>query len=87
MREASHIFSTKNIGKFKILSFEIIMKRLLTTSLVLNNRALIINHMVYRKFYSSNQVTVTFRSIYLSIYQNFNQPVHNTVNPLYNGTH
>ena len=38
--KASHIFSTKNIGKFKILTFEILTKRYLTTSLVLNNRAL-----------------------------------------------
>ena len=38
--KASHIFSTKNIGEFKILTFEILTKRSLTTSLVLNNRAL-----------------------------------------------
>ena len=42
MREAakdSHIFSTKNIGVFEILTFEILTSRLLTTSLVLNNQA------------------------------------------------
>ena len=32
--KASHIFSTKNIGKFKILRFEILMKRKVTRSLV-----------------------------------------------------
>ena len=37
--KASHIFSTKNIGKFKILTFEILTKHYLTMSLVLNNRA------------------------------------------------
>ena len=35
--KASHIFSTKNIGTFHILTFEILTKRSLTTSLVLNN--------------------------------------------------
>ena len=38
--KASHIFSTKTIGVFEILKFEILTKRYLTTSLVLNNRAL-----------------------------------------------
>ena len=38
--KVSHIFSTKNIGTFKIFTFEILMSCLLTTSLVLNNRAL-----------------------------------------------
>ena len=33
----SHIFSTKNDSVFVILMFEILTKRLLTTSLVLNN--------------------------------------------------
>ena len=37
MREASHIFSTKNIGIFQVLAFEILTKPLLTVSLVLNN--------------------------------------------------
>ena len=32
------IFHKKNIGKFKIYTFEILTSRLLTTSLVLNNR-------------------------------------------------
>ena len=32
------IFSTKNIGIFEILTFEILTKRYLTMSLVLNNR-------------------------------------------------
>ena len=35
--KASHIFSTKFIGIFEILTFEILMSRKLTTSLVLNN--------------------------------------------------
>ena len=35
-------FSTKNIGIYQILTFEILTKRLLTTSLVLNNRAQVI---------------------------------------------
>ena len=39
--KASHIFSTKNNGVFEIFTFEILTKRLLTTSLVLNNRALL----------------------------------------------
>ena len=34
---ASHIFSTKNIGVFQILTFEILRKHLLMMSLVLNN--------------------------------------------------
>ena len=38
MREASHIFSIKNMCVFKILKFEILTKRELTTSLVLNIR-------------------------------------------------
>ena len=49
MREAakaSHIFSTKNIGKFLILTFEILTKCKLTMSLVLNNRA-----QVFSKWY------------------------------------
>ena len=33
-------FSTNNIGVFEILKFEILMKRYLTMSLVLNNQAL-----------------------------------------------
>ena len=37
--KASHIFSTKNIGIFQILKYEILTKRQLTTSLVLNNQA------------------------------------------------
>ena len=36
----SHIFSIKNNSVFVILMFEILTKRLLTTSLVLNNWAL-----------------------------------------------
>ena len=36
---ASLIFSTKNIGIFDILTFEILMKCSLTMSLVLNNQA------------------------------------------------
>ena len=41
MREAKtlHIFSTKNIGIFQILMFEIVTKHLLTLLLVLNNWA------------------------------------------------
>ena len=39
--KASHSFSMKNIGVCQILTFEILTKRYLTTSLVLNNRALI----------------------------------------------
>ena len=35
----SHIFSTKNNSVFVILTFEILTKRYLTTSLVLNNWA------------------------------------------------
>ena len=38
--KASHIFSTKNIGIFERLTFENLTKCQLTTSLVLNNRAL-----------------------------------------------
>ena len=38
--KASHIFQQKNNGVFQILTFEILTKRYLTTSLVLNNRAL-----------------------------------------------
>ena len=38
--KASHIFSAKNIGIFEKLTSENLTKRLLTTSLVLNNRAL-----------------------------------------------
>ena len=41
MRKASHIFSTKNMGSFEILMFEILTKPLLTRLLVLNNRALV----------------------------------------------
>ena len=37
--KASHIFSAKNIGVFEILAFEILTKRKLTRSLVLNNHA------------------------------------------------
>ena len=37
--KASHIFSTKNIGIYEILTFEILTKHELTTSLVLKNRA------------------------------------------------
>ena len=45
MREAFAVksllhFLNKNIGKFQISTFEILTKRKLTTSLVLNNRAL-----------------------------------------------
>ena len=36
--KASHNFSTKHIGVFKILTFEIFMKRKLMTLLVSNNR-------------------------------------------------
>ena len=43
IRKASHIFSTKNIGIFEILTFEILTSRLLTTLLVLNNSALFVN--------------------------------------------
>ena len=43
VQKASHIFSTKNIGVLLILAFEILMKRLQITSLVLNNRALVMN--------------------------------------------
>ena len=39
--KASHIFSTQNNGVFWILTFEFLTKRELTTSLVLNNRALV----------------------------------------------
>ena len=39
--EASHIFSTKNISIGQILKFEILTNRLLMTSLVLNNQALL----------------------------------------------
>ena len=38
MREAFHVFSTKNIGIFEILTFEILTSRKLMM-LVLNNRA------------------------------------------------
>ena len=38
--KALHIFSTKNIGVFEILTFEILTTRLLKMLLVLNNRAL-----------------------------------------------
>ena len=42
--KASHIFFfNKNIGIFEILTFEIFTKRYLTTSLALNNRALILS--------------------------------------------
>ena len=34
-------FQQKNNGEYKILTFEILTKRLLTASLVLNNRALV----------------------------------------------
>ena len=37
--KASQIFSTKNIGVFEILTFEILMKSYQITSLVLNNQA------------------------------------------------
>ena len=40
LQKASLIFSTKNIGIFEILMFEILTSRQLTTSLVLNNRTL-----------------------------------------------
>ena len=40
--KASHIFLTKNIGLFQILMLEILTKRYLATSLVLNNRAKIL---------------------------------------------
>ena len=49
MREAFAVqklftfFQQKNIGIFEILKFEILTKRQLTTSLVLNNRALMSN--------------------------------------------
>ena len=44
----SHIFSTKNSSVFVILMFEILTKPLLTTSLILNNWALLhkINHLI-----------------------------------------
>ena len=45
--KASHIFSTKTIGIYKILMFEILAKRSLTTSLVLNNRAQMWNPIYY----------------------------------------
>ena len=38
--KASHSFSTKDIGLFEILTFKILTKRKLTTSLVLKNPAL-----------------------------------------------
>ena len=41
--KASHIFSTKNIGIFEILTFEILTSRELTTLLVLNNQAKLYN--------------------------------------------
>ena len=40
--KASYIFSTKSIGLLQILTFEILTKRYLTTSLVLNDRALVL---------------------------------------------
>ena len=38
LQKASHIFSTKNIGVCQTLTFEILMKRELTMSLVLNRQ-------------------------------------------------
>ena len=49
--KASHIFSTKNIGLFQILTFEILTKRELTTSLVLNNRAQMFEAILEREKY------------------------------------
>ena len=40
MQKLLTFFSRKNIGIFEILTFEILTKRYLTMSLVLNNRAL-----------------------------------------------
>ena len=50
MREASHIFSTKNIDIFEILTFEVLTNRSLMTSLVLNNWAQLYLH-VYGVFW------------------------------------
>ena len=57
----SHIFLTKNNSVFVILMFEILTKRLLTTSLVLNNWAL---------FGNSNDRfwMVTFFAVVLMLY-------------------
>ena len=44
MREAfalSHFFSTENVGVFELLTFEILRKRELTMSLVLNSLRLV----------------------------------------------
>ena len=54
-------FSTKNIGKFKILTFEILTKRLLTMSLVLNNRAL------DDKILSKGKIIVDNLSFYMTL--------------------
>ena len=42
--KASHIFSTKNISTFELLTFKILMSRKLTTLLVLKNQAQLYNH-------------------------------------------
>ena len=63
--KASHIFSTKHIGKFKILTFEILTKGKLTTSLVLNNRALMFLGELYR---SVGQVLFGFFLRYMNAF-------------------
>ena len=44
--KASQFFSTKHIGLFEILNFEILTKHQLMMSLVLNNRAQVIQNII-----------------------------------------
>ena len=60
--KASHIFSTKQIGIFGILTFEILTSRSLTTSLVLNNRAQVFRELriwqVISSYFSKTKITI-----------------------------